>query len=297
MRLLPLAALLVLVILLGGACEDGAPLPDAATYGDLAVVAGDAGALDLSAMAATAKVSGIALALDEISYAQGVAISLEGYDASSSSDVNGGFHLTIPAAACGRSVRLRASGMVASGLVVIPLARAPAFVADCTKDLDLHILHVALADPSPTGLRSTVARELAAHGDLVVGDAGDAAAALQHDYNWAYGRFLAFDGAGEHSFVDGMVSVSSDGGLCRVYYAQRYATYRSQKLSHLIEFGAASTPGNVLVLCPRTVTAPITLTASGFVTSDDLTPATFDPITFALLPDGMVSIEWSPSAF
>ena len=289
-RLLPLALLLV------GACEDRAP-PDAAVYGDLAVAL-DADSLDLSAMPAPVKLSGIALALDEIAYAKGVVVSLDGYGAASaSSDVNGGFHLTVPAAACGKSVRLLATGTVPSGLAVIPLARAPAFAADCTKDIDLHLLHVALADPSGTGLRSTIARELAAHGDLEVGDAGDAVAALQHDHNWAYGRFLAFDGTGEHSFFDGVVSVSDDGGLCRVYYAQRYATYRNQNLTHLIEFGASTTPGNVLVLCPRTVTAPITLTASGFVASDELTPATFDPITFAMLPDGMVTIEWSPSTF
>jgi hypothetical protein len=243
------------------------------------------------------QVKGRVIVFDNGVFADGLTAYIDGFpQIRSGPTVNGGFfQVPIPQAACGTPHYLVFEGQVNS----LPLLRsyvAPMLALACTADETITLAHVFLDDPGATAVRTTLAQELEAHGDIP--DAASTGAAFGATSNWAWtGMFTVRDEV-FYSFTGGTISVVSPPTGCRSYYLNTYSAYQRGTVASLINFAATTAPTqDSVVVCSSTQTGNITLRAQGYTVVPAGTPAQFPDIQVPMVPQGAAFGEWHPSSF
>ena len=179
---------------------------------------------------------------------------------------------------------------------IVPMVLVPRTTPRCDADVDLSFVHVVLDDPDPFSIRSTIVRELANHGDIPPSD-GVSYDAFSAHWRWALGRSFRVDPAGgEESFYGGgTVLVSTPGTACKVYYLNRYGSFRNGTLPTYVNFAGTQWTAGFLLLCPATQIDEVTLAGAGFTNTKTGAPVTMPPISVPMVERGMASIDWAPT--
>lgn len=207
----------------------------------------------------------------------------------------GSYMISVPQAACGTSDYVVFDGTITNG-TLIKTIKAPKVSTTCMGTLSLGVGHAIIDDTSATGLRTTVAAELAAKGDISATD-GASGAAFNAAYNWIFTLFIRVDQEGMfYTYVGGTVTTTGLDPACKQYYTNDYNAYKGGRVTKFVDPAATTASGGMLIFCPRAKTGEITLSGTGFF-DPTRGAATFSPVTAPLMQDGVTLLEWSPTTF
>jgi hypothetical protein len=240
-------------------------------------------------------VGGAVYVWDVLDLVGGATVALDGYpDIKVSADAHGNFQLPIPAGALGKPGALLISG-TGDGTPILPthvyVGPGPSGVVFDGGSTNRVVIPHAFFD----GLRSALAAELTAHGDIPAAD-GASGAAFGAAWNWAWVSLAGAQPSIYPQYSSGALTVSGDGGRCKVFYVHQKAT-SGGPVNLLVDFGATSNKeGQAVVVCPSTQTTPVVVTATGPVAKiGDGSSAYFSPFTVPMAPGEAVDVEWAPS--
>jgi hypothetical protein len=209
----------------------------------------------------------------------------------------GTISVPIPQPALNQSDYLVFEGTPPMGLPALRTHIGPKLKLDGSSANKGLIFHVLMDDQTMTGVRTAIGAELAAHGDVPMADGADGAT-FGAKWNWLYGHMFYFDISGSpHDFSGETITVTGDGGMCKVFYTESYVKFKGGTVPSLINFSATSTPGGFVVLCPPSQTQDITLTPGGTIRDNSglCTTIKFDPIDMPMALGDAVYADWAPT--
>ena len=239
---------------------------------------------------------GRTLAVDSLMFPDGITGYVDGFASFSSMPTSSGsIMIPIPSAACASSHYLVFTGQPVGLPVVLDTVYSPKVAFPCNANIPISVAHVLLDDPSATGVRTTIARELAGHGDIPMAD-GASGAAFAANWNWVFGSTSYFEADGTfHEYYNGTVMI--DNPQCKLFYLDAYPPYKSGQTSTLINFTTAvATTDNFIVICPKAQTADLNLSAMNYLNKDNAAPTAFPNITAPLRTGNIVTFaDWGPT--
>jgi hypothetical protein len=256
------------------------------------------------------KITGFVFNWDQDKAVSSTVVAVQGYEQACNTAMStaaGGFTLAIPVPAVGMELPLIQTGQangqpVLRTIFVRPTIKLSGGAEDTALTTHMYLDGDAIS-PCPTApnqcttFRKEFATELAANGKIPTGD-GASAATFGSKWNWAVIVFARHTTDGMiYGYNGAQVSVTGDGGMCKVYYLNSLSSFAKGTVPKLVDFAGTSAHDDVaLLLCPASQMTPVTLSASGTIADDSGNSATFgNMIQVPMSLGNAVHVDWAPT--